>query len=210
MLVGLGGNNGTTFTAGILANKLNVSWETKNGEMHPNFYGSFTQSATTHVGFKHDPMTKKLADVHKPIKELLPMANPVDFVISGWDISKDNLFAAAKKAKVLEPTLLNALKPELEKIVPLEAVVNQDFIAANQADRMTNVFNGTNRECIDRIRADIRKVKAEVDKVVILWTANTEMMFAPELREINDLMQQVEKNQSLPASMLYCIAAIEE
>ena len=53
MLVGLGGNNGTTFTAGILANKKGTTWETKNGVQTPNFYGSFTQSATTHVGFKY-------------------------------------------------------------------------------------------------------------------------------------------------------------
>jgi len=42
MLVGLGGNNGSTFTAGILANKLDVEWETKNGTQKPNFFGSFT------------------------------------------------------------------------------------------------------------------------------------------------------------------------
>jgi hypothetical protein len=41
-LVGLGGNNGTTFTAGILANKKRQSWETKRGTEHPNFHGSFT------------------------------------------------------------------------------------------------------------------------------------------------------------------------
>lgn len=54
MLVGLGGNNGSTFTAGIIANKKNQSWETKNGVQHPNFNGSFTQSATAHVGYKFD------------------------------------------------------------------------------------------------------------------------------------------------------------
>jgi myo-inositol-1-phosphate synthase len=42
MLVGLGGNNGSTFTAGILANKNNMSWATRNGEVSANFYGSFT------------------------------------------------------------------------------------------------------------------------------------------------------------------------
>jgi myo-inositol-1-phosphate synthase len=52
MLVGLGGNNGSTFTAGILANRKGLSWATKNGTVHSNFFGSFTQSATTHVGFK--------------------------------------------------------------------------------------------------------------------------------------------------------------
>jgi myo-inositol-1-phosphate synthase len=31
MLVGLGGNNGSTFTAGILANKFQTTWESKRG-----------------------------------------------------------------------------------------------------------------------------------------------------------------------------------
>jgi myo-inositol-1-phosphate synthase len=54
MLVGLGGNNGSTLVAGILANKKKLEWETKNGTVGANFFGSFTQSATCHVGFKQD------------------------------------------------------------------------------------------------------------------------------------------------------------
>lgn len=42
MLVGLGGNNGSTFTAGVLANRKQMQWETKGGTCHANFYGSFT------------------------------------------------------------------------------------------------------------------------------------------------------------------------
>jgi myo-inositol-1-phosphate synthase len=57
MLVGLGGNNGSTFYAGILANKLKSTWETKNGVQTSNFYGSFTQSATCHVGYKWNERT---------------------------------------------------------------------------------------------------------------------------------------------------------
>ena len=57
MLIGLGGNNGSTFAAGILANKHKISWETKNGIKKSNFYGSFTQSATCHVGYKWNPET---------------------------------------------------------------------------------------------------------------------------------------------------------
>lgn len=32
MLVGWGGNNGTTFTGGLLANKHNITWHNKRGE----------------------------------------------------------------------------------------------------------------------------------------------------------------------------------
>lgn len=42
MLVGIGGNNGTTFTAGILAHKHKVTWESKRGIHKPNFFGSFS------------------------------------------------------------------------------------------------------------------------------------------------------------------------
>ena len=50
MLVGLGGNNGTTFTAGIIANRKNISWQTKereikaNYQIKANYLGSLTQS----------------------------------------------------------------------------------------------------------------------------------------------------------------------
>ena len=113
MLVGLGGNNGSTFTAGILANKKQLSWETRQGTMKANFYGSFTQSATCQVGFKHNEETGELQDVYRPVKDLLPMVNPVDFEITGWDISGHNLYEACKRAHVLEPTLIELLKEDL-------------------------------------------------------------------------------------------------
>lgn len=131
MLVGLGGNNGSTFTAGVLANKKKLSWATKSGESSANFFGSFTQSATTHVGFKFDEKNGTLSDVYKPIKEIVPMASPIDFDICGWDISAANLYEAAYRSHVLEPTLIEQLKGDLEIIKPMKAILNPDFIASN-------------------------------------------------------------------------------
>jgi len=65
-----------------------------------------------------------LKDVYKPVKSILPMASPVDFEISGWDISGKNLYEAAKRAHVLEPDLIDALRAELELIVPLQSILN--------------------------------------------------------------------------------------
>ena len=107
MLVGLGGNNGSTLVAGLLANKKKLTYETKQGPIEASFYGSFTQCATAHVGFKHDVKTNSLEDVYKPINELLPMVNPCNFEVSGWDISGRNLYEACKRARVLEPDLIN-------------------------------------------------------------------------------------------------------
>lgn len=38
MLVGWGGNNGTTVTAGLLANKHGLTWETKDGIKKANWW----------------------------------------------------------------------------------------------------------------------------------------------------------------------------
>lgn len=53
---------------------------------------------------------------------------------------------------------------------------SSDFIAANQSERANNVLSGTKWEQMMKIRQDIQEFKEtnEVDKVIILWTANTE------------------------------------
>jgi myo-inositol-1-phosphate synthase len=40
MLIGFGGNNGTTLAATVLANKHNITWGTKHGRQTPNYIGS--------------------------------------------------------------------------------------------------------------------------------------------------------------------------
>ena len=138
------------------------------------------------------------------------MADPVNFVISGWDINNANLYEAVKRSHGLEPTLIEQLREDLEQITPLPAALNPDFIAANQADRMNNVMTGTNRDLIDNIKGHIRDMKARTDKVVVLWTANTEMFLTPEINTIDDLELRIADNSPLPASVLYCVACIEE
>jgi myo-inositol-1-phosphate synthase len=92
----------------------------------------------------------------------------------------------------------------------LKACLNPDFIASNQSDRADNVRIGTNQDMIDAIRADIRESKKRNDKVIVLWTANTEMFLLPEIQTTEDLYSRIKTNQPLPASVLYCLAAIEE
>ncbi len=87
MFVGLGGNNGSTLTAALLAHRKHISWESRRGTHEPNFFGSFTQCASAHAGYKVNAKTGALDDVHMPVKDILPMVEPVDLVIGGWDIS---------------------------------------------------------------------------------------------------------------------------
>lgn len=53
-------------------------------------------------------------------------------------------------------------------------------------------------------------MKERCGKVIILWTANTEMFLLPQINALDDLMSRIENNEKLPASVLYCVAAIEE
>lgn len=165
MMVGLGGNNGTTVTSGILANKKHLKWETKRGEASANFYGSFTQCVTTKIGVrvsKGKDEVPVIQDMYVPIKDLLPMVNPTDLVIGGWDINSCDMYSATKRAKVLEPDLIRQLKDELSAIKPLPAVFNLSYIAHNQEDRADNIKKGTNREMVNQLREDIRSFTRKI------------------------------------------------
>ena len=210
MLVGWGGNNGSTLTAGVLANRKGITWKTKTGEKSPNFFGSLTQSVTTKVGLRYNKEANTIEDVHKVIKDIVPLVDPAQLEITGWDISGANIYEACYRAQVLEPTLIDQLEEDMSQMVPLKAVLNPDYVAANQEDRVTNVMTGTNQECVEKLREDIRTFSQTVDKVVILWTANTEKMFNKEVKTGDQLMQMVRENEPLPSSVLYGVAAALE
>lgn len=154
MLVGWGGNNGTTVTAGIIANKRNLVWETKQGTRAANYYGSVIMSSTTKLGV--DSETGK--DVYIPTHDLLPMVHPNDLVVGGWDISGMNLAEAMDRAKVLSPSLKSLVRKEMGAMKPLPSIYYPDFIAANQEERADNVLEGTKASSahVEQIRKDIR------------------------------------------------------
>lgn len=185
MLVGWGGNNGTTVTAGIIANRRGLTWETREGPRAANYYGSVVMGSTMKLGT--DAATLK--DVNIPFHDVLPMVHPNDLVVGGWDISGMNLADAMDRAAVLEPTLKAQVKKEMAAMVPLPSIYYPDFIAANQEDRADNLIAGSKAcwEHVEQIRKDIRDFKAanNLDKVVVQWTANTER-YADLLEGVND------------------------
>lgn len=91
-MVGFGGNNGSTILGGILANKNKVTWNTKKGEQTANMYGSMTQSSTMKVAETPDQ------EIFLPIKEVIPLVDPTELVIGGWDINSADLGDAMKRA----------------------------------------------------------------------------------------------------------------
>ncbi|XP_053980250.1 inositol-3-phosphate synthase 1-B isoform X1 [Hylaeus volcanicus] len=210
MLVGWGGNNGTTITAALLANKLKLTWETKNGLQKANWYGSLIQASTVKLG------RGSKEDVYIPISWMLPMVNPDDIIIDGWDISDMNLSDAMHRAKVLDINLQKQLKPHMEHMKPRKSIYYPDFIAANQEERANNIISGTKLQHLNSIRKDIAEFKNtnNLDQVIILWTANTER-FSEIIPGVNDtaenLLRAIEEDHSeVSPSTVFAVAAALE
>src|ERR1700736_4546388 len=100
----------TTFVAGVEA--------VRKGFAKP--IGSLTQMGTIRLGKRTDALSPK-------IKEFVPLAALNDLVFTGWDISEDNMYAAASKAGVLERELLDQVKPFLSSIKPRQAVFDHNY-----------------------------------------------------------------------------------
>lgn len=154
MLVGWGGNNGTTVTAGIIANRRGLVWATREGPRAANYYGSVVMASTMKLGTE----AKTGKEINVPFHNVLPMVHPNDLVIGGWDISGMNLAQAMDRAAVLEPSLKNMVKKEMTEMKPLPSIYYPDFIAANQEDRADNILEGSKASMahVEKLRKDIR------------------------------------------------------
>lgn len=211
MLVGIGGNNGSTLVAALEANREKLSWRTKDGVQKANWFGSITQASTVLLG-----SDQNFQDVYAPMKDFVPMVNPDDIIVDGWDISSMNLGDAMRRAKVLDVNLQDQIYKKMSQIKPRPSIYDKDFIAANQEDRADNLINGTRYEQFMRIREDIKNFKKEsnVDQVLVLWTANTER-FADIRPGLNTTMKELEtslKNNEteISPSTIFAMASIME
>ncbi|ODV66961.1 Myo-inositol-1-phosphate synthase [Hyphopichia burtonii NRRL Y-1933] len=220
LLVGLGGNNGTTLLGSVLTNKHQISFENKEGVVKPNYFGSVTQSSTIKLG-----VDKEGNDVYSPFNSILPMLNPNDLIVDGWDISNLELDAAMKRAQVLDVDLQKQLAPFLKGIKPKPSVYYPDFIALNQKERANNVVNvdsakevDTNRKWqdVETIRSDIQNFKKQhnLEQVIVLWTANTER-YSDIIDGVNDtsenLLKSIQENHpEVSPSTVFAVASILE
>lgn len=211
LLVGLGGNNGTTLTGGILANKHNITWNTKEGIKTSNYFGSMSQASTIRLGINESG-----ENVFIPFSNLLPMLDPNSLVVGGWDISILNLGDAMRRAQVLDYDLQEKLYPLMKDIIPYPSIYDPDFIASNQKDRADNIILGTKSEQLEVIRKNIKDFKEinKLEKVIVLWTANTERYCADEIG-INDtaenILSAIKRNHDeISPSNIFAIASILE
>jgi len=211
MLVGWGGNNGTTVTGGILANKHGISWNTKSGKKEPNFFGSMIMSSCIPIGGDG-----KGSNVNFPLTGIVPMVHPSDLVLGGWDLCSEDLATLMGRAEVMDYDLQQKLKPYMKSLKPLPTIFSADFIAPNQAARATNLLKGSKQEQLDQVRKQIREFKATngLGTVIVLWSANTERF--SELRDgVHDtaanVLAAIKRGEAeLSPSTLFAVASILE
>lgn len=216
LLVGLGGNNGSTLFSTVKCLQNNISFH--NGKFDTTkepLYGSMTQCSTIKLG-----VDAQGNDVFVPFKDILPMMDPSSFIVHGWDINNSNMAEAIERSQVLQYDLIQNLKPFVEKTRPMPSIYYPDFIALNQNDRVNNISNSTQDpqkwQDLQRIRNDIKTFKHEnhLDQVIVLWTANTErcVEIIPGINDTSENIMAAIKNnhQEISPSNIFAIASILE
>jgi myo-inositol-1-phosphate synthase len=150
LLVGLGAVSTTTI-AGVLA--------IRKGIAKP--IGSLTQMGTVRLGKRTEGRSPKISDI-------VPLSSLDDLVFGGWDIFDDDCYAAARTAGVIEPSLLDQVRPELEKIRPWPAVFDRRYVKRLDGP---NVKKGTNkRDLAEQVVADIQSSKRITNSIGSSWS----------------------------------------
>ena len=196
LVVGLGGAVSTTFIAGVL----NIV----KGFGKP--IGSLTQLATIRLGQREN-------NNFPLIKDFVPLAEPKDLVIGGWEIRNTNCYEAAKDAKVLEDRDLDPIAKELEAIEPMKAVFDKYYVKRLEGEYVKT--GKTKYELMEQLREDIRYFKAvnKLERVVVIWCGSTEIFIKTSdvHKSIDSFKKGMKDNHlDISPSMLYAFAALSE
>ena len=197
LVVGLGAVT-TTFMTGVLM--------ARKGLAKP--VGSMTQYDKIRVGKGTDKKYLKY-------DEIVPMAKLDDIVFGAWDVYPENAFESAMNCQVLNEKDILPVKDELEKIVPMKAAFDKNYAKRLEGN---NVKNCTDRwDMTEQLREDIRNFKKEhgVNRVVVLWSASTEV-YVPVNEDVHYTLANLEAamkandTENIAPSMCYAYAALAE
>ena len=194
LLVGLGAVS-TTFVAGVEA--------IRKGTAKP--IGSLTQMGTIRLGKRTENRCPK-------IKDFVPLADMDDIVFGAWDIFSDSAYEAALHAGVLEKSLVEDLREQLESLKPMAAVFEHNYVKRLNG---ANIKQGKNKmELAEQLIADIAKFKEEkgCERLVIVWAASTEIFL--EESAVHQTLEAFEKglyddDATIAPSMIYAYAALK-
>lgn len=193
LLPGLGAV-ATTLIAGVAA--------VNKGIAQP--IGALTQMGNIRLG-------KRTENRYPLIKDFVPLTELNKIAFGGWDVYSDNVYEAAMKAKVLEPALLQAIKPELEAIVPMKAVFDRSYVKNLDGQHIKKA--ASKYDLAKAVIADIENFRDtnSCSRVVIVWCGSTEKY--TEQSAVHETIEAFEaglKNNdpAISPSMIYAYAAI--
>lgn len=186
----------TTLYAGVLA--------IRKGLAKP--IGSYTQMGKIRLG-------KRTENRIVNVKDFVPLADLSDVVFGGWDVFADNAYEAAAHAKVLESSLLQEIKPELEKIAPMKAVFDRNYVKRLEGTHVKDAK--TKWELAQELRQDIRDFMKthQCTRAVMVWCASTEVYTPPSAvhQNLKAFEEGLKKNDpAIAPSQIYVYAALME
>jgi len=148
----------TTFIAGVEA--------IKKGLAKP--IGSVTQLGTIRLGKRTDNNTPK-------IKDFIPLAAVQDLEFAGWDIFEENCYDAAVQAGVIERPLLDQVREPLQKIKPMPAVFDNEYVKRIHGPNLKP--KGSKMDHAEMLMDDIRQFreKSGASRLAMIWCGSTEV-----------------------------------
>jgi myo-inositol-1-phosphate synthase len=166
--------------------------------------GSLTQYGTIRLG-------KRTDDNSPLIKDFVPLAGLDDLVFGGWDIFADNCYEAAVHASVIETERLEAVRAELEAIVPSKAVFDQNYVKRLSGP---HVKMGQNKyELAMQLMEDIEAFqdRSGATRLVMLWCGSTEIFM--DLDDVHKTLRGFEEGMksnhvAITPSMIYAYASL--
>ena len=196
LTVGLGAVSSTLIAGVELA---------RRGQAAP--IGSLTQMATIRLGKRTDNRTPL-------IRDFVPLATLDDIVFGAWDPFPDDAYVAAQRAGVLESGKhLEGISDALREVRPMKAAFDREYV--KRLDGENTIGSIDKRAMLEAIREDINRFRDEkqVDRVVMLWAASTEIFIepGPAHQTIESFEAAIDANDpTIAPSMLYAYAAILE
>jgi myo-inositol-1-phosphate synthase len=193
LLVGLGAVS-STFIAGVELIRKGIGTP----------IGSLTQLGTIRLGKRTDRRAPR-------IRDFVPLAALQDLTFAAWDIFPDNAYQAARRAAVVEPTLLDLVRPELEAIVPWPGVFDREFVKRLDG---THVKRGDTKFALaQQLMADIEAFRSAsgVQRLVMIFCGSTESFLRPGA--VHGSLARFEaglraNDPDIAPSMLYAYAAL--